>query len=161
MGGLTRGIIHLGFAFSLLLLAACSGTPTAAPISLAPGQFTLFGVNPKSPNPGPSDVAGLQAAQAGTLGQPAFVEFYSDMCLICASIKGTVSDLEQQFKGKVDFIRINVDAPDSQASLKQFNVRGTPTIVLLDRRGGVAANVPGWSGDQAVEAALTQLAAEP
>jgi hypothetical protein len=67
--------------FSVLLLialAACSASPTAAPITLKPGNYTALGVNPKSDHPTPSDVADLQAAVQGTAGQPALVEFYGD-----------------------------------------------------------------------------------
>ncbi len=60
------------------LLAACTAAPTASAISLTPGNFTALGVNPKSANPGPSDLGALHAAEAGTLQQPAFVEFYGD-----------------------------------------------------------------------------------
>jgi thioredoxin-related protein len=69
-----------------------------------------------------------------------------------------VSDLSQRFQGKVRFIHVNIDAPETQPYLKTYNVRGTPTIVLIDRQGHVAANVPGWPGDQAVADALTKLA---
>lgn len=70
-------------------------------------------------------------------------------------------DLEQRFQGKIKFIHINVDASEAQTILKKYNVRGTPTIVLLDRHGRVIANAPGWAGDQAVADALTKLAAQP
>ena len=63
---------------SVLALGACSAAPTAVPITLNPGNFTALGVNPKSAQPTPSDLADLQAAEAGTLQQPAFVEFYGD-----------------------------------------------------------------------------------
>jgi thioredoxin-like negative regulator of GroEL len=72
-----------------------------------------------------------------------------------------VSGLAQRYQGKVRFLRINIDASDSQPFLKQFNVRGTPTIVLLDRQGRVAANAPGWPGDQSITAALDRLEASP
>lgn len=65
-------------AIHLFLLAACNAAPTAAPITLNPGNFTALGVNPKSDHPTPSDIADLQAAEAGALQQPAFVEFYGD-----------------------------------------------------------------------------------
>jgi thioredoxin-related protein len=70
-----------------------------------------------------------------------------------------VSALEQQYRGKVRVIRMNVDAPEVQPFLSRYNVRGTPTIVLLDRHGRVVSNVPGWPGDQAVAAALASLVA--
>lgn len=69
--------------------------------------------------------------------------------------------MQTRYDGKIKFLRINIDDKESQSILKKYNVRGTPTIVLLDRRGSVASNVPGWAGDQPVEEALKTLAAMP
>jgi thioredoxin-related protein len=71
-----------------------------------------------------------------------------------------VSALAQQYQGQAKVIHINVDDPAAQAFLKQYNVRGTPTIVLMDRHGHVAANVPGFPGKAAVADALDKLVAE-
>jgi thiol:disulfide interchange protein len=71
-----------------------------------------------------------------------------------------VSALAQQYQGKAQVIHINVDDPAAQAFLKQYNVRGTPTIVLIDRHGHVASNVPGFPGKTAVADALDKLVAE-
>ena len=71
-----------------------------------------------------------------------------------------MSAFEQRYNGKIRFIRINIDDGQSQAALKKYNVRGTPTIVLLNKNGSVAANVPGWVSDQAVADALAKLAAQ-
>jgi hypothetical protein len=67
-------------ALCLIALSACSGAaaPTAVPITLSPGNYSALGANPKPAQPTKSDIADLQAAQNGTLQQPAMVEFYSD-----------------------------------------------------------------------------------
>ncbi len=72
-----------------------------------------------------------------------------------------MSDLTQRYQGKARVLHINVDAPDAQPILKKYNVRGTPTIVLLDRHGHVAGNVPGFPGEQTVATALDKLVAQP
>ena len=69
--------------------------------------------------------------------------------------------LQTRYDGKIRFLRINIDDKESQPILKKYNVRGTPTIVLLDRSGRVASNAPGWVGDQQVDDALKALAALP
>jgi thioredoxin-like negative regulator of GroEL len=81
--------------------------------------------------------------------------------VICKSIEGTVSALSQKYKGQVKFIRLNVDGTGTQGYLKTFNVRGTPTVVLIDRHGHTVANVPGWPGEQQVVQALDRLVAQP
>ncbi|MBI5034300.1 MAG: hypothetical protein HZB51_27580 [Chloroflexi bacterium] len=72
-----------------------------------------------------------------------------------------MSAFEQQYANQIKFVRINIDDAQAQPILRRYNVRGTPTIVLLDRQGHVVANAPGWSSDQAVAAALERLAAQP
>ncbi len=72
-----------------------------------------------------------------------------------------MSAIAQQYQGKAKVIHINIDDPAAQAFLKQYNVRGTPTIVLLDRHGHVASNVPGFPGEQPVTQALNTLVAQP
>ncbi len=65
-------------ALALVALAACNATPTVVPITLKGGNYSALGANPKPAQPTASDIADLQAAQNGTLQQPAMVEFYSD-----------------------------------------------------------------------------------
>ncbi len=72
-----------------------------------------------------------------------------------------MSDLAKRYQGKAQVIHINVDDPAAQPSLKKYNVRGTPTIVLLDRQGHVVTNVPGFPGEQQVSQALDKLVAQP
>lgn len=72
-----------------------------------------------------------------------------------------MSALAQRYQNKAKVIHINVDDPAAQLYLNKYNVRGTPTIVLVDRHGHVAANVPGWPGEQQVAQALDTLVAAP
>jgi thioredoxin-related protein len=69
--------------------------------------------------------------------------------------------MSQRYQGKAKVIHMNIDAEEVKPFLGKYNVRGTPTIVLLDKRGHVAANVPGWPGDDQVANALDKLVAEP
>lgn len=72
-----------------------------------------------------------------------------------------MSALSQRYSAKVQVLHVNVDDPAAQPFLKKYNVRGTPTIVLLDRHGRIAANVPGWPGEQQVTQALDALVERP
>ncbi len=72
-----------------------------------------------------------------------------------------MSALAQRYQAKAKVLHINVDDPAAQPSLKKYNVRGTPTIVLLDRHGHAAANVPGWPGEHQVAQALDALVEQP
>ncbi len=72
-----------------------------------------------------------------------------------------MSAIEQRYQGKAKVIRINIDEPQAQLLLQKYRVIGTPTIVLLDRSGQVAADVPGFPGEAAVTGALDKLLAMP
>jgi hypothetical protein len=61
-----------------LALAACGGSSAAPTVTLKAGNYTPLGGVQKSDQPTPSELADLQAAEQGTLGQPALVEFYAD-----------------------------------------------------------------------------------
>jgi hypothetical protein len=60
------------------VLVACTAAPTPAPIQLNGGNYTPLGGAPKNSQPTASDIADLKAAEDGTLGMPALVEFYAD-----------------------------------------------------------------------------------
>jgi thioredoxin-like negative regulator of GroEL len=103
----------------------------------------------------------MQSAEAGALGEPALVEFYTTECISCRAIRGEVSALDQRYDGQVQFIYLDIDLPESQPFLAKYNVRGVPTIALLDRTGRLVANLPGWPGEQAVTDALDKLIGQP
>lgn len=71
-----------------------------------------------------------------------------------------MSAIAQRDQGKAKVIHMNVDAEAVKPYLAKYNVRGTPTIILFDRHGSVAANVPGWPGDNQVSQALEKLVAQ-
>jgi thiol-disulfide isomerase/thioredoxin len=132
----------LAASFVLIILAACTAAPHASP--------------PLSRN-----VAALQAEESGALGEPALVEFYTTDCLSCRAIRAEMGVLDQRYEGKVKFIYLDADLPESQPYLGRYNVRGVPTLALLDRGGRVVSSLPGWPGEPAMTAALNTLAAQP
>lgn len=71
-----------------------------------------------------------------------------------------MSAIAQRYQGKVKLIHINVDAPEAASALQKYNVRGTPTTVLIDRHGRVSSNVPGWPGEESVAKILDLLVAQ-
>jgi thiol-disulfide isomerase/thioredoxin len=105
----------------------------------------------------PTDPNGLAVAEAGQVGQPTLVWFHADWCHVCQQVKPEVVNLGQEFEGKVKFVRLNVDDRESQAAMRRYGVRATPTFVLLDSAGQVRGNVPGWPGFQAFVEAFDQL----
>ena len=74
-------------------------------------------------------------------------------------MKPVVDGLQQQYKGKVDFIRLNTDKLDSaQTQLaNQYGVTVIPTFVFLNKDGSIAKKVVGEMKADALRAQLDSL----
>ena len=71
-----------------------------------------------------------------------------------------VVNLGEKFAGKVGFVRMNVDHPESRTGVQKYGVRATPTFVILDAKGNVLTSVAGYPGYDQFEQALSQLLGE-
>ena len=66
-------------------------------------------------------------------------------------------NLGEEFDGKVNIVRLNVDHAESREYVQQYGVRATPTFVLIDSQGELRGNVPGWPGYKAFTEAFNQM----
>jgi len=105
----------------------------------------------------PSDPGMVVQAEAGKLEQPTLLWFHADWCHICQRVKPDVVDLGEQYHGKLNIVRLNVDHAESREAVRRYGVRATPTFVLFDETGNVRGHVPGWPGYQAFSDAFEQL----
>jgi len=71
-----------------------------------------------------------------------------------------VVNLGEEYAGKIDFVRMNVDDSASRKGLQTYGVRATPTFILLDADGNVLANVPGYPGYEQFAKTFDQLLGE-
>ena len=72
---------------------------------------------------------------ANKSGKPVVIDLYADWCGPCRMIAPILKDLANEYDGKVDFYKVDVDKEKDLASL--FQARSIPLVVLITKSGEV------------------------
>ena len=59
-------------------------------------------------------------------------------------MKPTVSRLEEEFKGKVDFMALDIDDAANDAAKTKYKFLGQPQFVVVGANGKVVVSRNGW-----------------
>lgn len=74
------------------------------------------------------------ATQWRFLGKrPALIDFYASWCGPCQRLSPIIDELAEEYDGKVDIYKVDVDAEEDLARL--FKIRSIPTLVYIPMEG--------------------------
>ncbi len=73
-------------------------------------------------------------------GKPVLVDFWAEWCGPCRSIAPSLEALAEEYKDKLEVVKVNID--ENPMSPSQYGVRGIPTLLIF-KDGQVAAQQVG------------------
>ena len=87
--------------------------------------------------------------------RPVLVDFHADWCGPCHVIEPIVEELAQDYAGRVNVRKVDVD--ENQGLAEQYGVRGIPTLLLFND-GRVQETVVGLQSKAQLAAILDRVA---
>jgi thioredoxin reductase (NADPH) len=84
-----------------------------------------------------------------------FVDFYSTHCPPCRMFSPMYDDWAKEYGGKIKFLKVNAD--HVQELFMQFQVRGVPTLIILDEKGNIVRRSTGFNEISDVEKRLVKV----
>ncbi len=90
-------------------------------------------------------------------GRPTVVEFYADWCEACRAMAPAMERLEQQQRGRMDVVLLNVDNPRWLPEMDRYEVNGIPQLEFFDAAGNAVGRSIGARSAPELEALSSAL----
>ena len=65
--------------------------------------------------------------------RPALIDFYASWCGPCKMLSPVIDELAEEYEGKVDIYKVNIESEEELATL--FGVRSVPTLFFIPTQG--------------------------
>lgn len=61
------------------------------------------------------------------------LEFYADWCTTCQGMSPIIHSLETEYSDRINLVMLNIDDPQWQKLIEEYQVVGVPQFTFLDR----------------------------
>lgn len=82
--------------------------------------------------------------------RPAIIDFYATWCGPCKATAPNVEKIAEEFDGKVDVYKVDVDQQEELAAV--FGIQSIPTILFIPKTGNPVKNVGAMDYEQLKQA---------
>lgn len=79
------------------------------------------------------------------------VDFWASWCGPCKMLSPVIDELSQELKGKVEFVKVNVD--ENPLASSQFRIASIPTVMVF-KGGKVVETLVGFRPKQSIKTAI-------
>lgn len=100
-----------------------------------------------------------QDRAGGEPGKPKILEFYASWCEPCKQLKPLMEKIKSTYGDQVEFISYNVDDPETEKVVEDYEVSPIPTLIFLDPNNQVVSYSVGYSGEVGVQKGLKKILA--
>ncbi len=108
--------------------------------TVAAAAMLLVSCSPRTESSASSEVLSDEAFTAiiANTEMPVLVDFWATWCGPCIAMKPVIESFAEQNKGRIEVVKVDVDANPHLA--KRFQIRAVPTLILYQNGKAVAAH---------------------
>ena len=92
-------------------------------------------------------------------GRTQLVVFFAEWCILCRSVAPVILNLEGQYPGRMNFIYLDVDDPETKTLQEKMNYKliARPHIYLIDPQGSVLREWTGYISLEELQEAIRSV----
>ncbi|NLB34461.1 MAG: thioredoxin [Elusimicrobia bacterium] len=85
---------------------------------------------------------------------PVMVDFWADWCMPCRMIAPIIDDISEEYKGKLDVYKMNID--ESASTAAEYGIMSIPTLFFF-KDGEVVDKIVGAASKETIVAKIASI----